>query len=81
MRNIDDDAVLFGFVRRHYEGEMTEDRLRQVLGHKGYEAEEIDGALSDFWWVHVRTPRVVNFVLVPTCVACVLFLLFLVLFF
>lgn len=70
MRNIDEDAVLFGFARSYHEGEITEDRLRQILDHRGYEADEIDGALSDYYWIHVKTPHLVSRFLVPACALC-----------
>ena len=77
MRNIDEDRFLLESAKRHQEGEINDDQFEWILGERGYSKDEIAGAIADFHWVHVHTPRIVREWLVPICIASALALLLL----
>ena len=74
MRNIDNDIRLLGYVARYYNSEISVEQLRWVLDNLGYKELEIESSISDYYWIYVRTPIVVNRYLIPVCVCCLLFL-------
>jgi hypothetical protein len=71
-RNIDNDILLLNSVKNFYTNNHTEKALRWNLKQHGYSIEEIDRAISDYYWIYIRTPMLVNFILMPVCFLCVL---------
>lgn len=53
-RNIDQDINLLKGVRRYWgEDQISKEQLYWILGDKGYSEKEIDGAITDYYYVYV----------------------------
>lgn len=76
-RDIDNDLFLLNNVRMFYSKEHEEKPFRWHLEQHGYSKQEIDRALSDYYWVHIRCPIIIDRYLMPVCVICVGILLIL----
>lgn len=75
MRNIDNDIKLFTYAKRYHNNEITVEQLHWALSNLGYKKLEIESSTSDYYWIFVRTPIVVNYYLIPICVICILILI------
>lgn len=74
-RDIDNDLFLLSAVKMFYDKNHEEKLFRWNLEQKRYSKNEIDRALSDYYWIYIQTPIIVNKILMPVCLVCVFFLI------
>lgn len=79
-RDIDNDLFLLNSVKNFYNRSHDEKVCRWNLEQHGYTKEEIDRAISDYYWIYIRTPMILNNILMPICLVCVIFLLSLIIY-
>lgn len=61
-RNIDEDIKLLKAAQRYWtEDSLTIEQLYWVLGNEGYSEKEVDNAIGDYYYIHIRPERIINY--------------------
>jgi cytochrome b subunit of formate dehydrogenase len=64
-RNIDEDIVLLKAAKRYWEEEhLTKEQLYWVLDSQGYSKKEVDNAIGDYYYIHIRPERITHYLLI-----------------
>lgn len=77
-RNIDEDIRLLNMARRYWaEKQLSKEQVHWVLKGEGYSEKEIENAISDYYYIHIRSNILLHhfitpFVLVVVMIALVI---------
>lgn len=73
-RNIDNDYKLYHHTTRFYNKELSKIQLIWILKDANYSESEINQAINDYYEIHIRTTKLINYFILG-CISILLLVL------
>ena len=76
-RNIDEDERLLIMSRRYWDQEdkLTKEQLHWVLNNEGYSKREVDNAISDYYYIYIRSGILLHHFIAPVLLVSIMIFL------
>ena len=75
-RNIDEDIRLLTMARRYWsEEQLSKEQVHWVLKDEGYSEKEIENAISDYYYIHIRSNILLHHFIAPIVLVIVMIVL------
>jgi hypothetical protein len=75
-RNIDEDARLLNIAKRYWsEDQLTKEQVHWILTSEGYSEREIENAISDYYYIHIRSNIMLHHFIAPVILVIVMIVL------
>lgn len=72
-RNIDEDVRLLTMARRYWtEEQLSKEQVHWVLKGEGYSEKEIENAISDYYYIHIRSNILLHHFIAPIVLVVVM---------
>jgi hypothetical protein len=67
-RNIDTDIELLKAARMYWEEGVTKQDVYDTLANKCYTPWEADRAMSDYYYIYIKSPNTLKYLIIFACV-------------